>query len=76
MVNNTIVRLSPEYQSILPEVMKEVYTQFVNGSIEREEKWLEMDTWESPRHRLTLQLHIQRKCQLIMQRFQELLLKL
>ena len=28
--------------------MKEVYTQFVNENIEREEKWLEMDTWDDP----------------------------
>ena len=47
-VQNDTLERSPEYQRIIPEVMKEVYTQFVNERIEQEEKWLEMDTWESP----------------------------
>lgn len=47
-VQNDTLEKSPEYQRIIPEVMKEVYTQFVNERIEHEEKWLEMDTWESP----------------------------
>lgn len=47
-VQNDTLERSPEYQRIIPEVIKEVYTQFVNKSIEWEEKWLEIDTWESP----------------------------
>ena len=47
-IQNEALERSPEYQRILPEVMKEVYTQFVNENIEQEEKWLEMDTWDDP----------------------------
>lgn len=39
--HNHALESSPEYQRILPEVMKEVYTQFVNESIKREEDYLE-----------------------------------
>ena len=34
-----------EYQRIIPEVMKDVYTQFVSERIEQEEKWLDHATW-------------------------------
>ena len=47
-VQNNALEKSYEYQRIIPEVMKEVYTQFVNKSIEQEEKWLETDTWDDP----------------------------
>ena len=47
-VQNNALEKSYEYQRIIPEVMKEVYTQFVSERIEQEEKWLEMDTWEDP----------------------------
>ena len=47
-VENEALEKSSEYQRILPEVMKEVYTQFVNERIEQEKKWLEMDAWDDP----------------------------
>ena len=47
-IQNEALERSPEYQRIIPEVMKEVYTQFVNERIKQEEKWLEMDTWDDP----------------------------
>ena len=47
-VQNNALEKSYEYQRIIPEVMKEVYTQFVSERIEQEEKWLEMDIWEDP----------------------------
>ena len=47
-VQNEALEKSPEYQRIIPEVMKEVYTQFVNERIEQEKKWLEMDAWDDP----------------------------
>ena len=47
-IQNEALERSPEYQRIIPEVMKEVYIQFVNKSIEQEEKWLETDTWDDP----------------------------
>ena len=47
-VQNEALEKSSEYQRIIPEVMKEVYTLFVNERIEQEEKWLEMDTWDDP----------------------------
>ena len=47
-IQNDTLEKTPEYQKIIPEVMKEVYTQFVNERIEQEEKWLEMDTWDDP----------------------------
>ena len=45
--NNALVK-SYEYQRIIPEVMKDVYTQFVSERIEQEEKWLEMDDTDDP----------------------------
>ena len=45
---NKALEKSPEYQRIIPEVMKEVYTLFVNERIEQEEKWLEMDDTDDP----------------------------
>ena len=47
-VQNNALEKSYEYQRIIPEVMKDVYTQFVSERIEQEEKWLEMDTWDDP----------------------------
>lgn len=47
-VQNDTLERSPEYQRIIPEVMKEVYIQFVNERIEQEKKWLEMDAWDDP----------------------------
>ena len=47
-VQNDALERSPEYQRIIPEVMREVYTQFVNERIEQEKKWLEMDAWDDP----------------------------
>ena len=38
---NKALEQSPEYQRILPEVMKEVYTIFVNERIKSEEDFLE-----------------------------------
>jgi hypothetical protein len=37
---NKVLEQSPEYQRILPEVMNEVYTLFVNEEIERSERYL------------------------------------
>ena len=47
-VQNNALEKSYEYQRIIPEVMKEVYTLFVNERIEQEEKWLEMDDTDDP----------------------------
>ena len=47
-IQNDTLEKSPEYQIILPEVMREVYTQFVNERIEQEKKWLEMDATDDP----------------------------
>lgn len=47
-IQNDTLENSPEYQRIIPEVMREVYTQFVNERIEQEKKWLEMDAWDDP----------------------------
>ncbi|OYP39782.1 hypothetical protein [Prevotella sp. P5-50] len=47
-IQNEALERSPEYQRIIPEVMKEVYTQFVNERIKQEEKWLEMDDSDDP----------------------------
>ena len=47
-VQNNALEKSYEYQRIILEVMREVYTQFVSERIEQEEKWLEMDTWDDP----------------------------
>lgn len=47
-VQNKALEQSSEYQRILPEVMKDVYTQFVSERIEQEEKWLEMDDTDDP----------------------------
>ena len=47
-IQNDTLEKSPEYQRILPEVMREVYTQFVNERIEKEKKWLEMDATDDP----------------------------
>ena len=47
-IQNQALERSPEYQRIIPEVMKEVNTQFVNERIEQEKKWLEMDAWDDP----------------------------
>jgi len=38
--NNEDLEQSPEYLRILPEVMKEVYTQYVKEEIERSEEYL------------------------------------
>ncbi len=45
---NKALEISPEYQRIIPEVMKEVYIQFVNERIEQEEKWLETKILDTP----------------------------
>ena len=47
-VQNDALERSPEYQRIIPEVMREVYTQFVNERIEQNNKWLEMDATDDP----------------------------
>ena len=47
-VQNEALERSPEYQRIIPEVMREVYTQFVNERIEQNNKWLEMDATDDP----------------------------
>ena len=44
-VQNNALEKSYEYQRIIPEVMKDVYTQFVSERIEQEEKWLDHATW-------------------------------
>ena len=38
--HNNALELSPEYQRILPEVMNEVYSQYVKEEIERSERCL------------------------------------
>jgi len=40
-IQNEALENSLEYQRIIPEVMKEVYTQFVNERIKEEEEFLE-----------------------------------
>lgn len=45
---NKALEQSPEYQRILPEVMKEVYTIFVNERIESEEDFLERVDVDDP----------------------------
>ena len=47
-VQNEALERSPEYQRIIPEVMREVYTRFVNERIEQQEKWLETETLDTP----------------------------
>ena len=47
-VQNEALERSPEYQRIIPKVMRGVYTRFVNERIEQQEKWLEMDAWDDP----------------------------
>lgn len=44
---NQAIEDSPEYQSILPEVMKEVYTIFVNERIEDLERTLDKEDIEA-----------------------------
>ena len=39
-VHNNALEQSPEYQQILPEVMNEVYSQYVKEEIERSERYL------------------------------------
>ena len=45
---NESLEQSTEYKRILPEVMNEVYTLFVNERIEQDKKWLEMDSSDDP----------------------------
>ena len=45
---NKALEHSPEYQSILPEVMWEVNTQFVKEIIAQEERWLSYKVEEEP----------------------------
>lgn len=46
-VQNEAIEKSSEYQRIIPEVMKEVYTQFVNEQIEQLRSMVEDDLpWE------------------------------
>ena len=40
---NEVLEQSPEYQRILPEVMNEVYSQYVKEEIERSERYLERE---------------------------------
>ena len=47
-VQNEALERSPEYQRIIPEVMREVYTQFVNERIEQNNIWLDMDATDDP----------------------------
>ena len=47
-MQNEALERSPEYQRIIPKVMREVYTLFVNERIEQEEKWLETETLDTP----------------------------
>ena len=47
-VQNKALERSPEYQSILPEVMWEVNTQFVKEIIAQEERWLSYKVEEEP----------------------------
>ena len=41
--HNNALELSSEYQCILPEVMNEVYSQYVKEEIERSERYLERE---------------------------------
>ena len=43
---NEVLEQSPEYQRILPEVMNEVYSQYVKEEIERSERYLEKEDAE------------------------------
>ncbi len=43
---NKALEQSPEYQQILPEVMYEVYSQYVKEEIERSERYLEREDAE------------------------------
>ena len=43
---NETLEQSPEYQRILPEVMNEVYSQYVKEEIERSERYLEREDAE------------------------------
>jgi hypothetical protein len=43
---NEVLEQSPEYQRILPEVMNEVYSQYVKEEIERSERYLEREDAE------------------------------
>ena len=43
---NEALEQSPEYQQILPEVMNEVYSQYVKEEIERSERYLERENAE------------------------------
>lgn len=43
---NKALEQSPEYQQILPEVMNEVYSQYVKEEIERSERYLEREDAE------------------------------
>ena len=47
-VQNETREKSPEYKRIISEVMRVVYTQFVNERVEQEEKWLEMADTDDP----------------------------
>lgn len=47
-IQNEALEQSPEYQRILPEVMKEVYTIFVNERIKAEEVFLESVNEDDP----------------------------
>ena len=44
--HNEALEQSPEYQRILPEVMNEVYSQYVKEEIERSERYLEREDAE------------------------------
>ena len=44
--HNEALEQSPEYQRILPEVMNEVYSQYVKEEIERSERYLEREDEE------------------------------
>ena len=44
--HNNALELSSEYQCILPEVMNEVYSQYVKEEIERSERYLERENAE------------------------------
>ena len=44
--HNKALEQSPEYQRILPEVMNEVYSQYVKEEIERSERYLEREDAE------------------------------
>ena len=44
--HNNALELSSEYQCILPEVMNEVYSQYVKEEIERLERYLEREDAE------------------------------